>query len=639
MRCAAGVVVACALLTLVLAVPAVAQSDEDPQVAGEWTFRSRVTRSNFVGNRVGESNRVIYEFPESCEGTCTVTTRSPQGGEPGELELSFAGGGFTYSSSNPVDCIDTVSGEVTSPGGADITSRITYTIQRSVERNGTSYAASIVGRGTDVLRVNAAGQATGCTVNGQPGGPLQASWSYTLRGQQSPLPEEVVADAEPQALAVAGPDLDEPATVTTEAFGPQLSATQEASLEAVGRGDRSIIPASLNGPADALSNRNNRLLENSLLALLLVILIVFPAELFNSTYEENQDRVNAGLRRLRLRRAAAAREAAGGTATSGRGRRMIGFTIVALIAAVLAGFLDPRFGLNPPSYALLIGVFISIVVGAALAGLVGLSYRRVRRASLERLLRAAPFGLLVAALGVALSRLLQFEPGYLYGIVGGVAFTAAMDRKEEGRAEWLIQLATLVVALAAWFAFVSVSARANEPSPGLGVLIADSLLAAVVIGGIEGLLFSLVPLRFLPGHRVARWSWFAWIPLAAVVCFAFVTILLRPAAGYLGRPSETPTIVTYGLFAGFAVASVLFWVYFKIRRTPQPAVAPYVAGTPGVPTEADATGDADGTTGVPMEAATPGDTDQPVPEVPLGTEGDAPPEVRPGSVDDLDRPV
>jgi len=91
------------------------------------------------------------------------------------------------------------------------------------------------------------------------------------------------------------------------------------------------------------------------------------------------------------------------------------------------------------------------------------------------------------------------------------------------------------------------------------------MLAALFIGAIEGLLFSLIPLKFLPGHRVARYSWAAWAAAAGVAAFLFVNVLLRPANGYLGTSSSASVLVTYGLFTAFGLASVAFWSWFRFR--------------------------------------------------------------------------
>ena len=112
------------------------------------------------------------------------------------------------------------------------------------------------------------------------------------------------------------------------------------------------------------------------------------------------------------------------------------------------------------------------------------------------------------------------------------------------------------------------------------MLVADAFLAAIFIGGIEGALFSLVPLRFLPGHHIVQWSRIAWAVLAFATAFLFVDVLLRPRAGYLGRSSTASAVVTYGLFALFGAASIAFWAWFRANPD-APAVNVAALGEPG----------------------------------------------------------
>jgi hypothetical protein len=122
--------------------------------------------------------------------------------------------------------------------------------------------------------------------------------------------------------------------------------------------------------------------------------------------------------------------------------------------------------------------------------------------------------------------------------------------------------------VAAWVLFEPVSRLANETDASFAVLVADSLLGCLFIGGIEGLLFSLVPLRFLPGYRVHQWGWVPWGLLTLGTAYLFVHVLLVPEAGYLGRSTSETANVTIGLFAAFGLASVLFWLWFRLRPDP-----------------------------------------------------------------------
>jgi hypothetical protein len=344
--------------------------------------------------------------------------------------------------------------------------------------------------------------------------------------------------------------------------GSALTSRQLASVAAVRANRRSAVPASLQSPSEALKN-GGHVAQNALLAALLMFLLVFPSQLFNSTFDKHHERVESFWRK-RLRREHIAKSRAS-TPT----RRALAYLVVVCVGAIVAGFLDPHFGIKAASMALLVGVIAAILFGAALGGFTSRAFRQARHHRTDSTLVAVPSGLVVAFVCVTISRAVHFQPGYLYGLVGGFSFATVLDRREEGRSRFVGFIVVLAIAIVGWVLFVPVSRSANHPHPNFGVLAADAFLAAIFIGGIEGALFILVPLRFLPGHHIITWSRAAWAILAFATAFLFVDVLLRPQHGYLGQSSTASALVTYGLFTLFAIASIAFWGWFRTHPDPQ----------------------------------------------------------------------
>lgn len=344
-----------------------------------------------------------------------------------------------------------------------------------------------------------------------------------------------------------------------------MSSRQLDNLAAVTAGRLSSVPGSLQSPSEAFKNAGH-IAQNLALAAILVLLLVFPSQLFNSTFDKHHERIQAPWRK----RFGRSKKAASSANDASSARRAAVYGGVVLVGAVLAGFLDPHFGFKTASYALLIGVIASTLFGAASGGLINRGYRRARDFSASAILVAVPAGLAIAFACVVVSRSVHFQPGYLYGLVGGISFVVALDKREAGRAHFFVFFIGLIVAIVGWLLFVPVSQAANGAHPGLGVLAVDAFLSAVFIGGIEGALFTLVPLRFLPGHDVARWSWIGWGLLAFATSFLFVDVLLRPETGYLGQSSSASAFVTYGLFAIFGLTSIAFWGWFRTHPDPIP---------------------------------------------------------------------
>ena len=180
------------------------------------------------------------------------------------------------------------------------------------------------------------------------------------------------------------------------------------------------------------------------------------------------------------------------------------FVIVSLLGAVLGALLNPHFGLNRTALATFIATLLAILAGLSVSTAVNVGYRRVRHRNFEARLHALPAGLVIAIGCVLMSRLADFQPGYLYGIVCGVAFTP-LARDEEGHIVALDVGAVLAIAVLAWLIRIPVDHAAVRANASFWVITLDDLLAALVVSSLVGSVLSLFPLRFLPGAKLAAW--------------------------------------------------------------------------------------------------------------------------------------
>jgi hypothetical protein len=301
---------------------------------------------------------------------------------------------------------------------------------------------------------------------------------------------------------------------------------------------------------------------NAVVVLALVLLVVFPSQLFNLTYEQNHDQIRSWWER-RMHWAARLRNHVRRIRGSRRG--LAAFAAVAVTGGFLGALLDPGFGANTRTLALALGAVLAIVFGAAVTATANIAYRKCRHMEVRVELHALPTGLLIAALCVLISRVTQFQPGYLYGLVGGVVFAGHLARREEGQLVAVSSVATLIVAVSAWLIWVLADGAASRQGAGFGLAFLENFLAAVFVSGLVGLVIGLVPLRFLPGERLAAWHWGAWSAVFAVAALALLQIMLRPESA-TAHAASAPILVTAGLFVGFGAASILFWLYFRVRN-------------------------------------------------------------------------
>ena len=324
---------------------------------------------------------------------------------------------------------------------------------------------------------------------------------------------------------------------------------------ATGTGDDKEEPsfaASVPAPAE-VSTDPIVLLQSAALAALLVFLMPFPSQLFNSTLETHEDEVRRWLRLDRI-----------GSAVGKLGAFWAswpGVALFTLLAAVLYGFLDPGFGVSLGSLATFLGMLFGIVlVTAAFALPVVLAHRRLGD---RWSLKVVPVSLLIGVACVLLSRLTGFQPGYLYGLLIGLAFARELSAADEGRATAIGAAVMLVVAFAAWLGL-----GALPDGDAFGLVVLRTSLAALMVAGLEGVVFGLLPMRFLPGEPLYAWNRILWGVLLAIGAFAFFHILINPASGYLSDSSRTPLFTVVALLVGFSLVSVAFWAWFRFRGSP-----------------------------------------------------------------------
>lgn len=303
----------------------------------------------------------------------------------------------------------------------------------------------------------------------------------------------------------------------------------------------------------------DQLLLSALAAAALIVLIAFPAELFNTTLEEHYDEVRGwfGLK---------PRPVGGG--------RHHGLLLAFFLA--LSGPLwfaiQPSSGLDAATAVGALG--LSLATGAVVlaSDLPQVDY--VRRRYRERATPVAlPGALVIAVACVVLSRAVGFQPGYFYGLLGGLALSRKLERTESGRLAARTVAFLLALSLGSWLALQPVAAAAAEDGRTFGTILVENILGGIFWAALDSLVIAMLPMRLLLGEKVVGWSRAAWACLYGLTLLAFVHILLRPSTGYVSNTSVSPPYVVIGLFAAFALFSFGFWGYFRVRVGGEPPAA------------------------------------------------------------------
>ncbi len=287
------------------------------------------------------------------------------------------------------------------------------------------------------------------------------------------------------------------------------------------------------------------------LAALIVLLMPFPAQLFNSTLEEHYGEVRRWFRLDRLEKSAGA--------FGGFWNSALGIIVFVAVAALIYALLDPQWGPSVAGLVTFVGLALGIVLTTTLA-----STSRLTSAARQKEkwhVKVLPATLLVGLACVVISRLTGFLPGYVYGVILGFAFVRVVSTSERGRANATTAGVMLVVAVVAWLLLAAL-----VPAVGgvLGTLL-STVLAMTLVACLEGVVFGLLPFRFLPGEPVFSTNRVAWAALLGIGAFLFFHILINPSSGYLSTTTRTPFLTIVALFIGFGVLSVAFWAYFRRR--------------------------------------------------------------------------
>jgi hypothetical protein len=241
--------------------------------------------------------------------------------------------------------------------------------------------------------------------------------------------------------------------------------------------------------------------------------------------------------------------------------------VFAAVTALLYGLLSPTFGVNLGTLDALAGVGVSTIFVTLLFAVPVRRYMAARYGDRGHI-HVLPGTAAIAVACVVISRVAGFQPGYLYGMLAGFAFATVPSDDERGRVTARSCIWILGAAVAAWLLRTPLDSLADRGTLGPLGLVADAVLAAVFVAGVESLVFALVPLRFLAGEPLLRWNRRRWLLLFGAGTFLFVHVLLNPRSGYLATSDATPLASILALFAVFGGASVAFWAYFRYRPAP-----------------------------------------------------------------------
>jgi len=309
---------------------------------------------------------------------------------------------------------------------------------------------------------------------------------------------------------------------------------------------------------------------NILLTILVVFLFGLTAEIFNSTMDANRDEVHGWWTCLLGGPLAFVGgitfSGAGPSRLAGSGRlgSILRVLAILILSGLIYGFLSPDFGFNPQSLVL----FISLVIGLGFITFYseGSASRLARRQfRADASIRLYGTAVLVAILAVIISRSITLQPGFVYGFIASAVIIApvALAKRDDATLVLVPAFGLLVVSVFAWLLLgpVRVLAADGSPLPALG----ETVLAMIVIGGLEGLFVTMIPLRFLDGATVRSWNFVVWVLVFASVTFLWWQLLFNQDAAYAAAFEQTNVQVVLFTLGVFMLTTGGIWSYFRFR--------------------------------------------------------------------------
>jgi hypothetical protein len=316
-------------------------------------------------------------------------------------------------------------------------------------------------------------------------------------------------------------------------------------------------------PTDARS-----LGTNLVLAAIMILILLFASSLFNDTISENRvqfdrffDRITAPFQFVQQ------------SLTSGAGQ-IVGSLVMLLLTGLIYTFNEPDVGFSDESLLL----FFSLVIGIGILTYVyegGQALVTSRRFQVPSTVRLFPAALAIAGVFVLISRLVDFQVPILFGFVASAVILTGheLDRHQSALSVFVPAIALLVVSLGAWL-LLPLLRGVTDANDAWWAYLPSEVAAILFAGGIEGLLFTMIPLQFTDGAKIWGWRRLVWLPLFSVPAFLFCWAILNPEAKELGALADGHIIAAMAMIGLYALAAIATWGFFFVRhRTRQRALA------------------------------------------------------------------
>jgi len=423
-------------------------------------------------------------------------------------------------------------------------------------------------------------QPTNAPVLGQPNDPVPNQPTGTPTPTDTPTPTETPADSEPtprSGTPEATPDTSPSPTLTSDVLGVATpggpssdggasdSVRQPPAAEAAAA-VRPVTTSSVMRLGDVSTNARV-IATNIILAIILLCILVGASALFNDTIDLNRDELKRRLDWFMTPfhiTGAGINWVAEAIHIPQRLQLVLAPAGILLLIGAVYSFNEP-VGFDERGLLLFLSLIISIgVLTYIFEG--GMAIMSRDRYHVPSGVKAFPLAILIAVGFVLVSRLVNFEAPIMFGFVA-VATALAVSRltdEQEATTAAIPTAILLIAALLAW-AIIGPLRDAASDSGAWYASLPSETAALIFAGGVEGVLFAMIPVQFSDGYPIWRSMRWMWAGLALVSAFVFSWVILNPAASEFDALIEGRVLTAIGLVVAYAAVVLAIWTYFNLR--------------------------------------------------------------------------
>lgn len=296
------------------------------------------------------------------------------------------------------------------------------------------------------------------------------------------------------------------------------------------------------------------------LVVVLSLLVGFPTQLLNSTIDANRNRFKTP-RWLANIAIVSNRTLARISSTKSGSKKFqtIKAYLIIIVSSIIAGFVQPDFGLNLMSLRLVLTVlaaFLIINIGSSYAmWLVGKKYGETEKPSLK----ARPAYIVFVLVTVLFSRAIEAEPAIVFGALLAVELTTRVAEQKKLRTEMFALGYVITVGLLGWILFMATFRNSSS----LSTLVSE-FGSVVTVEALSTLPILLLPMKFMFGESIWKtYGWKKWLLIYSGGLFLFSFVLLPMPFSW--DVIDVPFISWVSVLFAYAAFALITWKYFQVK--------------------------------------------------------------------------